>query len=84
MDEDSTLFYYCWNSCTHPATSSTLQPQTSNQTLPDQSSQSKSGEEALRGSEGKDKEEICCERKEKEVTQISEDEEVMLSPHEIL
>ena len=84
MDEDSTLFYYCWNSCTHPATSSTLQPQTSNQTLADQSSQSKSGEEALRGSEGKTTEEIRCERKEKEVTQISEDEEVMLSPHEIL
>ena len=80
VDEDSTLFYYCWKSCSQPA-ASTHQPQTSNQTLRNQSNQSR--EDVFRGSEGmsrdKPTEEAFCESREGEGSQVSEEDEVMLS-----
>ena len=70
MDEDSTLFYYCWTSSSQPA-QSTYQPQPSK--LQDQSNQS--AEEVFKGSEENNIE----ERGEEEGPHISEDEEVRLS-----
>ena len=72
VDEDSTLFYYCWTSSSRPA-QSTHQPQPSN--LQDQSNQSKSTEEVFRGSEENNIE----ERRGEEGPHMLEDDEVRLS-----
>ena len=71
VDEDSTLFYYCWTSSSRPALSIN-QPKASN--LQDQSNQSKSGAGFLRGLEENNME----ERVKEEGSHISEDEEVSL------